>query len=69
MVFLQNLPSRGWVFGIRNNDPDFTNDVILCRASRIHAAEVMKAFPGRDYYLLAGSEGPGPMRLVKIGSP
>jgi Dolichyl-phosphate-mannose-protein mannosyltransferase len=69
VVFLHNIPPRGWVFGYRNNDPDFTNDVILCQASRIHAEEVMKAFPGRDYYLLAFPEGVGAARLVKIGSP
>ncbi len=69
MVFLQGLPHRGWVMGFRNNDPDFTNDVILCKATPGRMKEVMDAFPRREYYRLVFPEEPEHPRLERIVSP
>jgi hypothetical protein len=69
VIFLKDLPDRGWVKGYRNNDPDFTNDVILCRPGGTREAEVMKAFPDREYYRLFYTDGPQLVRLERIPPP
>jgi hypothetical protein len=53
VVFTLSLRQEGWVYGYRNNDPTFDNDIIVCRsldpASNSH---VIESFKGRELYVL-----------------
>jgi hypothetical protein len=53
LVFIQSWPNKGFVFGFRNNSPDFTDDVILCRLQKGEDnLKVMARFPTRRPYVL-----------------
>jgi hypothetical protein len=53
LVFIQSWPNKGFVFGFRNNSPDFTDDVILCRWQKGEDnLRVAARFPNRRRYVL-----------------
>jgi len=53
VVFIQSLPNKGFVYGYRNNSPDFDDDVILCRLLGPEGnLRLMDHFPTRKYYAL-----------------
>lgn len=53
IVFIQSLPNKGFVYGYRNNSPDFDDDVLFCRLlDPDKNAAVMDRFPERSYYVL-----------------
>jgi hypothetical protein len=53
VVFIVSWPDRGWVFGYRNNAPDFDNDVVLCHFEDAESnARVLEYFKGRAVYVL-----------------
>jgi len=53
VVFIQSLPNKGFVYGYRNNSPDFDDDILLCRLlDPDKNAAVMDRFPDRSYYVL-----------------
>jgi hypothetical protein len=53
LVFIQSWPNQGFVFGFRNNSPDFADDIILCRLRKgSDNLKVITRFPNRESYLL-----------------
>ena len=53
VVFIQSLPNKGFVYGYRNNSPDFNDDILLCRLlDSDKNAAVMDRYPDRSYYVL-----------------
>jgi hypothetical protein len=67
VVFSLNTRQEGWVFGFRNNDPTFDNDIIVCRtldsASNGH---VIDFFKGRELYLILWHGTPLRYELRKL---
>jgi len=53
IVFIKSLPRKGYVYGYRNNSPDFDDDIILCRLlGPDENARVIDRFPNRTCYIL-----------------
>jgi hypothetical protein len=67
LVFIQSWPNKGFVFGFRNNSPDFKDDVILCRLRKGEDnIKVVRRFPERSRYVLRYNSQAGRTELIKI---
>jgi hypothetical protein len=67
VVFIFTWPNQGWVFGYRNNSPNFDNDVVLCRYAKAESnARVLEHFKDRDTYILISYGSPKQYDLRKV---
>ncbi len=67
VVFIQSMPNKGFVYGYRNNSPDFDDDVILCRfLNPEDNTRVMDHFPNRKYYVLRYNKSIEESELVQM---
>lgn len=67
VVFIQSLPNKGFVYGYRNNSPDFSDDVILCRLlGPDDNARVMDRFPNRSYFVLRYDDAIDESKLLPV---
>jgi hypothetical protein len=67
VVFIQLLPNKGFVYGYRNNSPDFTDDVILCwLLGPDDNAKVIDRFPDRSYYVMRYDDSMEESRLTQV---
>jgi hypothetical protein len=67
VVFIQSLPNKGFVYGYRNNSPDFNGDVILCQLlGPDDNARVIDRFPNRSYYVLHYDGSMEASQLIKV---
>jgi hypothetical protein len=69
LVFIQSWPNKGFVFGFRNNSPDFKDDVILCRLRNGEDnTKVLRRFPNRSCYVLRYNSQGERTELIKISA-
>ena len=69
LVFIQSWPNKGFVFGFRNNSPDFTDDVILCRLrTGPENMKVVNGFPNRRLYILRYSHAAKQTELIEVSA-
>jgi hypothetical protein len=67
LVLVQSLPRPGWVFGYRNPDPNFTDDIIFCRyLDQPTNLRVISHFPTRAVYLLWYDKSSGQSRVEPV---
>ncbi|MCX7766253.1 MAG: glycosyltransferase family 39 protein, partial [Candidatus Sumerlaeia bacterium] len=67
VIFIRSLPLAGWVFGYRNNSPEFNDDVLFCRLLEGEKnLEVVQHFPNRDYYILYYDDTEGGSKVIKV---
>ncbi len=67
VIFIRSLPLAGWVFGYRNNSPEFNDDVLLCRLLEGEKnLEVVQRFSQRNYYILYYDGNEGRSKVIQV---
>jgi len=67
VVFIQSRPNQGFVYGFRNNSPDFNDDVLLCRLLKGETnLKIVDRFTNRNYYIIRYDKSAQKSELIKV---